>query len=140
MRSREIFGRPVNLPVDMRRAYALISNGNGRVLLVRNGSGKWTLPGGKAKKGESLRAAVKREVKEETGLKVKVLDPGPHRHVRAHGDRCKKCVLFGAEIRRGKPKPRAEITEVAWVKASKAPQKLGRFRSRRMRRALTSLL
>ena len=49
----------------------------GRVLLVRRGNepmkGHWTLPGGLLELGESLIEGVKREVLEETGLTVEVL-------------------------------------------------------------------
>jgi len=49
----------------------------GRVLLVRRGNeplkGHWTLPGGLLELGESLTAGVIREVREETGLTVEVL-------------------------------------------------------------------
>lgn len=45
-----------------------------RLLLVRRGSepgrGKWSLPGGRVEPGETLEAAVSREVLEETGLEV----------------------------------------------------------------------
>lgn len=48
------------------------------VLLVKRGSppavGKWSVPGGLIELGESLDAAVCREVLEETGLEVKTVD------------------------------------------------------------------
>lgn len=49
-----------------------------RVLLIKRGSrpslGKWSIPGGLVELGESLEAAVRREVLEEVGLEVKVVD------------------------------------------------------------------
>lgn len=50
----------------------------GRVLLVRRGSeplkGHWSLPGGLLELGEALTAGVVREVREETGLEVEVVE------------------------------------------------------------------
>ena len=50
----------------------------GRVLLVRRGQepskGKWSLPGGVLELGESLIEGVVREVREETGLEVEVVE------------------------------------------------------------------
>jgi len=50
----------------------------GRVLLVRRGNepmkGHWTLPGGLVELGEGLLNAVVREVREETGLNVEVVE------------------------------------------------------------------
>jgi 8-oxo-dGTP diphosphatase len=49
-----------------------------RALLIRRGSeplrGQWSIPGGMLELGESLKAGVARELLEETGLQVRVLD------------------------------------------------------------------
>ena len=47
-----------------------------RLLMVKRGhepnKGLWTVPGGRVERGESLEDAVKREIREETGLSVEV--------------------------------------------------------------------
>ena len=53
---------------------AIISNGEGKILLQRRSdNGLWGLPGGSVEIGESVRDAIVREVKEETGLTVEVV-------------------------------------------------------------------
>ena len=50
---------------------------DGKILLVRRarspGQGFYSLPGGRVEFGESLHAALHREVDEETGLKIEIL-------------------------------------------------------------------
>ncbi|MEM4662808.1 MAG: 8-oxo-dGTP diphosphatase [Candidatus Diapherotrites archaeon] len=51
---------------------------DGKILLQRKaegrfGAGKWNMPGGKVKAGETFVEAAKREVLEETGIKVRKL-------------------------------------------------------------------
>jgi len=53
---------------------AVIPNGEGRILLQRRSdNGLWGLPGGSVEIGESVRDAIVREVREETGLSVEVV-------------------------------------------------------------------
>lgn len=51
---------------------------NGRALLIRRGGeplkGQWSIPGGTLELGESLPQGVIRELREETGLDVRVLE------------------------------------------------------------------
>ena len=51
---------------------------NQRALLIKRGSepllGQWSIPGGTLELGESLQQGVARELLEETGLEVRVLD------------------------------------------------------------------
>lgn len=55
---------------------AIVFDARGRVLLVRRGqppaAGRWSVPGGKLERGETLAQGVSREVREETGLRVEV--------------------------------------------------------------------
>jgi ADP-ribose pyrophosphatase YjhB (NUDIX family) len=56
---------------------AIIFRGT-EVLLVKRGRppalGKWSIPGGLVELGESMEASVRREVLEEVGLEVRVID------------------------------------------------------------------
>ena len=56
---------------------AIITDDTGRLLLIKRGhepeEGRWSLPGGRVRPGESDPQALAREVREETGLRV---EPG----------------------------------------------------------------
>lgn len=95
---------------------------DGRVLLIRRSdNGRWTLPGGGQELGESIRDAMLRETREETGLTVEVTglvgvysDPG---HVMAFrdGEVRQEFVIVGrAVVAGGELAPNDDATEAAW--------------------------
>lgn len=55
-------------------ALAVVTNAAGQLLMVKQAAGPfagaWLLPGGRLERGEGARAAVRREVLEETGIAV----------------------------------------------------------------------
>lgn len=55
---------------------AVLLDGEGRVLLIQRGQmpalGRWTIPGGRVEFGETLEAALQRELRAETGLTGRV--------------------------------------------------------------------
>jgi 8-oxo-dGTP diphosphatase len=97
---------------------------DGRTLLIRRGSaplkGHWSIPGGMLELSESIVAGVRRELAEETGLEVRVLDlievferivPGEGGRTRYHFVILDYlCEMAGGEARAG-----SDVTDVAWA-------------------------
>ena len=95
-----------------------------KVLLVRRGrspgEGRWSLPGGAQEIGETVFAAARREVKEETALDVEVLGlVDVVDSIRRDGDGRAEyhytLVDVLAEWRAGEAKPLDDAAEVLWV-------------------------
>ena len=92
-------------------ASAIVTNAEGKILLERRSdNGRWGLPSGVMEVGERIGETIVREVKEETGLAIRVeylvgVYTNPH-HVIAFSDGevrqqfslCFACTLLGGEI------------------------------------------
>jgi 8-oxo-dGTP diphosphatase len=104
---------------------------DGRALLIRRGSepllGEWSIPGGSLELGETLEEGVARELLEETGIAVRVLElievfdriyvettagtdakRGPRFHY--------VIVDYLCERIRGEARAGSDVTDVAWVR------------------------
>jgi 8-oxo-dGTP diphosphatase len=98
---------------------------DGRVLVSRRPAGTalgglWEFPGGKIEAGETDRAALARELREELGIDVR---PGPLWGILRHRYPEREVVLRFrfAEIASGEPRP-LEVDEVRWVAAADLPE------------------
>jgi 8-oxo-dGTP diphosphatase len=104
----------------------------GRALLIRRGGppleGRWSIPGGMLEVGETLLGGVRRELLEETGIEVRVielievferinLDAGgkPRYHFVVLDYLC--------EAIRGEARAGSDVTDLAWA----APQELAKY-------------
>lgn len=105
-----------NLPVTV----SLLSLGRKGVLLVKSPSG-WGLPGGFVEPGESLEAALSREVEEETGLKIPWFDYMGSRPGQYTDGRKVLGVYYTSNLLGGDPAARGEATEYRHVSS---PEKL----------------
>ena len=100
------------------------------VAIIHRGRYKdWTFPKGKVDKGETLAEAAVREVKEETGFRVKLGVPLETVSYPLDKDKAKVVHYWSARVSeksltRAKFKPDEEVTEVVWVKAEDAFSRL----------------
>jgi 8-oxo-dGTP diphosphatase len=60
-------------PKHIVSAKAFVLNDNNEVLLIKSPRRGWEMPGGQVEEGESIKAAVIRETKEESGIDIEIV-------------------------------------------------------------------
>jgi 8-oxo-dGTP diphosphatase len=102
---------------------------HGRVLVVRRARapliGHFSLPGGVVETGETLAAAVARELEEEVGVAAEII--GFNRHVEAiarEGERIRTHYVIASFVARwisGKARLSEEVDRVEWIDPAAVP-------------------
>jgi mutator protein MutT len=104
---------------------------NGRVLMARRGKepsyGLWSVPGGAVHLGEDLKAAARREIKEELGIEVELTDVIEimERVTRDAEGRIQYhyvVIDYLARHAGGEPTPSPEALEVRWIAPEDFPK------------------
>lgn len=117
-----------NISVTTDSVIFFSGEGDTKVLLVKRKKdpykGSWALPGGFLEEGEPLEDGAKRELEEETGLKVKKL-----KQLRAFGTpgrdprgRTISIVFFGEITSEEKVKGNDDAEEAKWFNLDELPQ------------------
>jgi ADP-ribose pyrophosphatase YjhB (NUDIX family) len=107
-------------------ASALVVDAEGRVLLARRGIqprlGMWDAPGGFVRPGETGEEAVRRELREETGLEIEATDvlaiiPD------TYGEEgiATLNVFYVARFAGGDPAPASDVCELRWYRRDDLP-------------------
>jgi mutator protein MutT len=101
-----------------------------RVLLIRRGGeplkGEWSIPGGLIEVGEELADAVRRELKEETGLEVEplaLLETFDRIFRDGHKVRYHFVIVdYACRLKGGALRPASDVSEARWVRREDLPQ------------------
>ncbi len=78
--------------------------------------GKWHIPGGMVENNETLKEALKREIKEETKLEIQIKEPFGYKIIPYNKNKKAKIMCFRCAPKNHKYKASDDLQELKWVK------------------------
>ena len=100
---------------------AIVRKDDHFLILVKH-DGLLDLPGGRVENGESIRSALRREIDEETGLKVEIQEPVEEWSFLKKPDLLIKGITFACTYIEGKVKLCEEHSRYFWAGIDSIPQ------------------
>ena len=117
-------------------AAAIVVNENDEILLLNHvlrSNLSWGIPGGFIMSGEQPEAAVRREIREETGLELKNIKLIRVRTINRHIE-----ILFRADPVGTAKAQSFEINELGWFKVNEMPEKMSHIQKQMIEKVLNS--
>ena len=117
--------RPETSPASITLAVGGIVIRDGRLLMVRRAQeparGLWSVPGGKVERSEYLSDALRREVREETGLEIDVGELAGLFEVIGDDDHYVVMDFLATYSGEDEPRPGDDVDRVRWVPLEDIP-------------------
>ena len=133
MRSRIVRSAQKKFTVSVA---AIVVNENDEILLLNHvlrSDLSWGIPGGFIANGEQPEAAVRREIREETGLELENIKMIRVRTMNRHIE-----ILFRASPIGTAKAQSLEINELGWFKANEMPEKMSHIQKQLIEKVLNS--
>jgi len=118
------------VPKRQQGAYAVVRDGDGRVLVVQAETGRCYLPGGRIEAGESHAEALKREIGEECGWSAEVASLIHEQDQPIFGGTIEVAATYW-EARLTSPREGTPEHEMRWLDPAEALRRLHRAADRR---------
>lgn len=115
----------------------IVFNSAGQILVIqRRDNGQWQPPGGVLELGESIDAGVRREILEETGIRVTV---GPITGVYKNTELAVVALVLRCSRPLGKARASSETSRVLWMQPQEAVERMSDVFAIRVRDAMSTV-